>query len=514
VTLIKFARMCEALEELPPTAKKSIINRSLSSFNNKSDVIKILALEYNINNIAERKAIKWIADSCGVFESEIEDYKKIWSDLAQGMFYFSISTSKDSGISIKEFTNLLELNCASIQGTSFPIISEAIQRMSNLELKWFIRYWLRVPRNGVGNGVITQSLNLHYKTKINKIKNLHSFNYITNALESGKTLSNEVKIGSPIKPMLAKTMTTKNLEKIDKYILDIKYDGNRYIIHRQDPSILIFNRSGKLIDSNRYSDIVDIIKELDCNNSILDTEIYPVNVEGNPVAHQKLGTRVHSLDIEKAKLNCPVKVAIFDTLLFKGTQCIDEPYESRLKLLQDNINSEYLARTFTGDIESAYNIAINDNFEGIMIKDLSATYQLGKRSTALLKHKPARINLDLVVTSAKYGEGKRAGWFGSFGLSAKNDEGDYTTVGYVGSGFSEAELMSLTTKLKKIVDVYDVKSQEFFLLPRIVLEVLADAITKDSDGNIGLRFPRLIKIRDDKFAVDSNTIADLEELME
>ena len=74
--------------------------------------------------------------------------------------------------------------------------------------------------------------------------------------------------------------------------------------------------------------------------------------------------------------------------------------------------------------------------------------------------------------------------------------------------------MSLTTKLKKIVDVYDVKSQEFFFLPRIVLEVLADAITKDSDGNIGLRFPRLIKIRDDKFAVDSNTIADLEELME
>ena len=164
--------------------------------------------------------------------------------------------------------------------------------------------------------------------------------------------------------------------------------------------------------------------------------------------------------------------------------------------------------------QRTYNIAINDGFEGIMIKDLSATYQLGKRSTALLKHKPARINLDLVVTSAKYGEGKRAGWFGSFGLSARNNEGDFIPVGYVGTGFSEEELASLTTRLKKIIDVYDAKSLEFFFLPRIVLEVMADAVTSCALNNIGLRFPRLVKIRDDKFAIDSNTIEDLQDLME
>ena len=519
MSLMKFARMCETLEEQIPTATKHTISRSLSSFNNKGDVIKILALEYNINNIAEPKAIKWLAESFGVFEDEINTTKRIWSDLGQGMYYFTKKKNTEniqysSHISITEFINLLELNCASIQGNSYPIISEAIQKMNNLELKWFIRYWLRVPRNGVGVGVISSALNIHYKTKVNKWRHLNSFTHITNTLDMGKTLSNDITIGSPIKPMLAKTMNTKNLSKIDKYILDVKYDGNRYIIHRQDPSVLIFNRSGKLIDGNRYSEIVDIIKTLDCNNSILDTEIYPVDNNGNPVAHQKLATRVHSLDIEKAKRVCPVKVAIFDTLLFKGKQCINEPYELRLKLLQDSISSEYLTRTFSGDIESAYNIAINDGFEGIMIKDLSATYQLGKRSTALLKHKPARINLDLVVTSAKYGEGKRAGWFGSFGLSARNNEGDFIPVGYVGTGFSEEELASLTTRLKKIIDVYDAKSLEFFFLPRIVLEVMADAVTSCALNNIGLRFPRLVKIRDDKFAIDSNTIEDLQDLME
>ena len=149
-----------------------------------------------------------------------------------------------------------------------------------------------------------------------------------------------------------------------------------------------------------------------------------------------------------------------------------------------------------------------------MIKDLSAKYHLGKRSTALLKHKPARINLDLVISSAKYGEGKRASWFGTFGLSARTEGGEYVSVGSVGTGFSEKDLSLLTSKLKKIVDTYDVKSKQFFFLPRIVLEVIADAVTSDSNGNIGLRFPRLIKIRDDKFASDSNTIDDLKELIE
>lgn len=514
MSLMKFARMCESLEELVPTAKQLNINRSLSSFKNKSDVIKILALEYKINNIAKKKAVKWLSESFGVFEDEILDHKNIWNDLAQGMYYFTESKSIDSNISIKEFLNLLELDCASMRGNSYTIISEAIKKMSNLELKWFIRYWLRVPRNGVGEGVLTHAINNHYRTKVNRWKNMYSFSHITTTLESGKVLSNNIQIGSPIKPMLAKTMTTKNLNKISNYILDVKYDGNRYLIHRKDPSILIFNRSGKLVDTNRYSDIIEVIKNLDCNNSILDTEIYPVDNTGNPVAHQKLGTRVHSLDIEKAKKDCPVKVAIFDTLLFKGQQCLDEPYSVRLKLLQDNIDAKYLSQTFTGDIESAYNIAINSNFEGIMIKDLSATYKLGKRSVALLKHKPARINLDLVISSAKYGEGKRASWFGTFGLSARTNEGEYVPVGSVGTGFSEENLSLLTTRLKKIIDEYDIKSKQFFFLPRIVLEIIADAVTKDSNGNIGLRFPRLIKIRDDKFAIDSNTIDDLTELIE
>ena len=96
--------------------------------------------------------------------------------------------------------------------------------------------------------------------------------------------------------------------------------------------------------------------------------------------------------------------------------------------------------------------------------------------------------------------------FGSFGISVK-DESGYVNVGSVGTGFSQMDLIKLTTDLKKIVDKYD--KDIFYVLPRIVLEVTCDLISQDTDGNFGLRFPRLVKIRDDKFPADINTLEDV-----
>ena len=46
-----------------------------------------------------------------------------------------------------------------------------------------------------------------------------------------------------------------------------------------------------------------------------------------------------------------------------------------------------------------------------------------------------------------------------------------------------------------------------------MLEVTCDLVTQDADGNYGLRFPRLIRIRDDKPVSEINTLDDLLEMM-
>ena len=226
--------------------------------------------------------------------------------------------------------------------------------------------------------------------------------------------------------------------------------------------------------------------------------------------HKKMAARVHAKDKQEAMLKCPVKMVIFDVIQYMGKLLIDQPYALRLSHLRDfPIENRVWNFAEEVSIEAAYNTAINRGYEGIMIKDLDAKYKSG-RSNNILKHKPARIELDLVISSAKYGEGRRAGLFGSFGISAKTKNG-YQSVGNVGSGLSDGDLLYLTTELKKIIDKYS--SDVFYVLPRIVLEVRCDLISQDSDGNYGLRFPRVVRIRNDKHAYNCNTMDDIKNMI-
>ena len=68
----------------------------------------------------------------------------------------------------------------------------------------------------------------------------------------------------------------------------------------------------------------------------------------------------------------------------------------------------------------------------------------------------------------------------------------------------------MKNKLRTIISNVDNGTYSF--LPRTVLEVSADLVTRDSSNNIGLRFPRCNRIRDDKFASDCNTLEDVEAL--
>ena len=145
-----------------------------------------------------------------------------------------------------------------------------------------------------------------------------------------------------------------------------------------------------------------------------------------------------------------------------------------------------------------------------MIKDLNATYQSGKRSVAWAKYKPPRFELDVVVTGARYGDGKRSSVFASYDIAVKDDN-EYISVGSIGTGFSDIDLLYLTNEGKKIVSGIDGKTHKW--LPRIVLEVTCDLVTRDADGNLGLRFPRMLRIRSDKPVSDINTLKDVEGMI-
>jgi DNA ligase-1 len=179
-----------------------------------------------------------------------------------------------------------------------------------------------------------------------------------------------------------------------------------------------------------------------------------------------------------------------------------------------------------------------------MLKNPESSYSPGKRGQNWLKRKPDVETLDLVVTGAEWGEGRRANEFGTFLLSARvddagataNDSGaaandagtttegvdagaedvapdtEYVTLGKVATGITDEQLAELTTLLEPHVRREEGQTVEFE--PTVVFEVGYEEIQQSPTYSSGyaLRFPRFVAVRDDKAPADADTLARVERL--
>ena len=123
---------------------------------------------------------------------------------------------------------------------------------------------------------------------------------------------------------------------------------------------------------------------------------------------------------------------------------------------------------------------VNLGFEGIMIKDVTASYEC-KRNTNWLKFKPV-YDYDLTVIGVEEGTGKNQGRMGAL-VCEGIDDGKHITVN-VGSGYTDVERQSYWDDKESVIGQTAV--------------VMADAVTQNQDGSYSLRFPRFKTFRDDK----------------
>jgi DNA ligase-1 len=164
------------------------------------------------------------------------------------------------------------------------------------------------------------------------------------------------------------------------------------------------------------------------------------------------------------------------------------------------------------EIDRAYADARARANEGVMLKAANSVYQPGRRGIAWVKLKRELATLDVVITGAEYGHGKRAGLLSDYTFAVRDEAGELKNVGKAYSGVTDAEIAELTEFLKAhtLEDFGHFRTVE----PLIVLEVAFNNIMRSDRHASGfaLRFPRILRIRDDKPLTEIDTVEGVEKI--
>jgi DNA ligase 1 len=162
-------------------------------------------------------------------------------------------------------------------------------------------------------------------------------------------------------------------------------------------------------------------------------------------------------------------------------------------------------------LEQAYVDARARGNEGVMLKAAASVYQPGRRGLAWLKLKRELATLDVVVTSAEYGHGKRAGTLSDYTFAVRDGD-TLKNVGKAYSGLTDAEIAHLSQYFHEhtIEDFGGWRTVE----PTMVLEVAFNNLMRSDRHASGfaMRFPRILRIRDDKPVEEIDTLARVEEI--
>ncbi|MCH8991178.1 MAG: ATP-dependent DNA ligase, partial [Acidobacteria bacterium] len=207
----------------------------------------------------------------------------------------------------------------------------------------------------------------------------------------------------------------------------------------------------------------------------------------------------------------------FDILHLNGTDLIDHSTLERRAALESVVPAgQIVTAIVTADADEAaafYGAAVGAFQEGVVVKQVDAKYEAGRRGGAWLKVKPAHT-LDLVILAAEWGSGRRRGWLSNLHLGARDPDGGYVMLGKTFKGLTDEMLAWQTKRFLEIEDHRD--GHVVYVEPQIVYEVAFDGVQRSTryPGGVALRFARVKRYREDKGAHDADTIDTVRAILE
>ena len=554
---MRYLKLAELYRDSSATTKRlekiEILSKFLISLSQKDRDVMYLLLgdiypEYDERRIgiSNQIAIKAISKATGI---EIKEVNKKWKSIGDiGLVAENLTKNKKQ---ITLATNILtiekvlenlrklpKLEGKGTVGKKLSLITELLTSATPLEALYLVRTLIGDLRIGIKESTIKHSLAKAFFKKdenaaikiqeaIDKSNDIAAVFDIAKKKKIKDFEKIHLQVGKPIKAMLAQKVKTfeEGFKALGKpCAIEYKYDGFRMIIHKNNEDVTLFTRSLENV-TKQFPEVVEYIKKYVKGKSfILDSEAVGFNKKTKKyTAFQDISQRIRrKYNIKDLQDKLPVEVNVFDILYYEGKSMLNETFKERTKIVKKIIKKHpykiiYSKQIITGDEKKArefYKQALKDNQEGIMMKNLDAIYQPGRRVGHMMKIKPEVKDLDLIIVGGEYGTGKRSGWISSYNLACVNKKGEYLEIGKMGTGMKEKADQGMTfEQLTEEVKPYIIKEKgkKVFIKPKIVISVTYQEIQKSPNypSGFALRFPRFISLRPDRRAEEITTVEEI-----
>ncbi len=351
----------------------------------------------------------------------------------------------------------------------------------------------------------------------------------------------------------------ENDRRIEAFLED-KYDGMRAQVHcgatEQVGRVAIYSRNREDVTES-FPELEEAFAKvsqagtgpLGLNGLILDGEILAWDLkEARALPFAVLGQRIGRKRVSNEwRRQVPVVFMAFDLMYADGELQLEKPLRERRNRLEavaerlvevvcsplaiderskgaqgfmfaepdgESVERLMLAPSrlveSAEDIDRAYAEARARANEGVMLKAAGSIYQPGRRGLAWMKLKRELATLDVVVTGAEFGHGKRAGILSDYTFAVRGADGELLNVGKAYSGLTDAEIAEMSEWMMQ----HTLEDYGFFrtVEPLRVLEVAFNNIMRSNRHASGfaLRFPRIVRIRDDKPVSEIDTVERVE----
>lgn len=396
------------------------------------------------------------------------------------------------------------------------LLTAEMLRMRPLVVKYFLKVITGNFRVGLQKKLVEEALAAATGARAVEVREASNRSgdlaLVARAARRGELAQVEARLFHPMEFMLAKPLDeVGDVSEAGQWFVEDKYDGIRSQVHFEQGRVQIFTR-GMEDTTAAFPEVVEEFARVG-GRGVVDGEVLAWRGEralNFTVLQQRLARKKLDAALREA---VPVVFVAYDLLYRDGELLLETKLEERRARLEEMpLRVSPQGRLDTAEeIEALFAAARERGNEGLLLKRAGSVYEAGKRSGDWLKVKRPYGTLDVVVTAAEQGSGRRATMLSDYTFAVRDGE-HFLNVGKAYTGLTDEEIKELTRVFRGIAR--ERYGRVTLVEPRVVLEVAFDGVQKSPRHKSGyaLRFPRIVRWRKDKGPEDVDGLERVEEL--